>query len=641
MKWISERLWLGILVAAAISFSMGGGVARGEESEWRVDYPSFSGVMEPVSGDWVRLEERAFQQGDGKAAPTLLLFGRDEWADYRLRIKARITDGDGGLLVFFRYRDEGKRLWWSLSSQKGVPSGIGQDRWDHGVIIPQTAVFQSIETRRWYEIFLLVRGRQVKGYLDGNLSMNYTLPDDGTHISGKLGLGTWRAVAEFEILEMEAFEVEGIPVPPSLRGRVLVRGMEGIPVPNAEITGSFGTITATRQGHFFLRELVPGRNSITITAPGFVTQRAILSLEEGETVKVFYLRPRIEIDGTKILFFREYERDEGIPRGDLFLLYLGSGVEQKMTQGPGAYFSPCWSPDGFMIAFYTLDSREIFVMAAEGEKMERIAPGISPRWSPDGQRLLFVDGGRLLSIKADGTESTLLFESPTYVADYSWSPDGNRVLFESESSIYVADAEGGELRKVAYPGGNPTWPPDGKSILFVSPRGLMKMEIEAMKEMEMAPPGRLEDPQWSPDGFMIAYRRWDQDPDGTRRPVLYLVGADGGKRYRTFYSIKEGIHEYRWSPRGNELVLLVGRKPPRPNTIYLLEVEEKKVRLQPIIDFPATHLQWSPDGEWISFISEGEAGWDIYVIKRDGTGLRKLTDTPETEFQERWCPSLG
>ena len=90
--------------------------------------------------------------------------------------------------------------------------------------------------------------------------------------------------------------------------------------------------------------------------------------------------------------------------------------------------------------------------------------------------------------------------------------------------------------------------------------------------------------------------------------------------------------------RSNELVLLAGRKPPRPNTLYLLGVEKKRVEL--IIDFPATHLQWSPDGEWISFLSQGDAGWDIYIIKRDGTGLKKLTDTPETEFQERWCPSL-
>ena len=291
-----------------------------------------------------------------------------------------------------------------------------------------------------------------------------------------------------------------------------------------------------------------------------------------------------------------------------------------------------------MIAFYTLDSREVFVIPAQGGEMEKIAPGISPHWSPDGQRLLFVDGARLWSSKADGTESALLFESPTYIKDYSWSPEGNRVLFESQSSIYVVNADGGELREVAYPGGNPMWSPDGKTILFISPRGLMKVDIQGGNGIEIAPPGRFEDLQWSPDGFMIAYRRWDEDPDGMQRSVLYLVEANGGGRYRTFHSIKEEIQEYRWSPWSNELALLAGRKLPGPSTIYLMALEGKKV--EPIIDLPATHLQWSPDGEWISFLSEGGAGWDIYIIKRDGKGLKKLTDTPETEFQESWCPSL-
>ncbi len=638
IEWISKRVWLNLLVTAALSIAMGGGHANGEESEWRVEFPSSSTVMEQVSGDWERLDERVFQQGDGAVAPAILLFGRDEWADYRLKVRARIMDETGGLLVFFRYLDRDSRLWWSLSGREGVPSGIGRDRWDHGGIIPGTEVPQSIEKQTWYEISLLVRGREVKGYLDGNVSVEYTLPDDETHTSGKLGLGTWTTVAEFEVLEMEQFEAEVIPAPPSLRGRVLVKGMEEVPVPGAEISGSFGTITADIRGFFFVRDLIPGRNIITIAAPGFVTQRAILSLEQGKTFKAFYLRPRIRFDGRRMLFFREYERDGGIPRGDLFLLYLGSGVERNITQGPGAYFSPRWSPNGSMIAFYTLDSREIFVTSAEGGKMERIAPGVVPHWSPDGQRLLFLDGGRLWSFRADGTDSVLLFESPAYIRNYSWSPEGDRVLFESQSHIYVLNADGGELREVAYPAENPLWSPDGKTILFISPRGLMKLEIEGGNGIEMAPSGRFEDPQWSPDGSMIAYRRWDEDPDGMQRPVLYLAEADGGKRYRTFYSIKEGIQEYCWSPRGNELVLLAGRKPPRPNTLYRMEVEGKKV--EPIIDFPSTHLQWSPDGEWISFLSEGEAGWDIYIIKRDGTGLKKLTDTPETEFQESWCPSL-
>jgi Tol biopolymer transport system component len=412
--------------------------------------------------------------------------------------------------------------------------------------------------------------------------------------------------------------------------------MEEVPIPEAEIKGTFGTINADHEGQFFVEELIPGRNILTITAPGFVTQRAIFNLEEGENIKAFYLRPRIAIDGGKILFFREYERVEGMPMGDLFLLYLGSGVERKITQRPGAYFSPRWSPDGSMIAFYTLDSREIFIILAEGGHMEKVASGMSPRWSPDGQRLLFLDGERLWSLERGGAEPVLLFESSTYIKDYSWSPEGNRVLFESQSHIFVVNADGGELREIAHPGVNPTWSPDGKAILFISPRGLMKVDIEDGREVEIAPSGRFEDLQWSPDGSTITYRRWDEDPDGMQRPVLYLVETNGGQRYRTFHSIKEGIREYQWSPWRNELVLLTEREPPMPNTIYRMEVEGKRV--SPIIDFPATNLQWSPHGEWISFLSQGEAGWDIYVIKGDGTGLKKVTDTSETEFQESWCP---
>ena len=638
MKWIRDRVWVRAWVVAAISIAMGGGLAIGEEAEWRVGLPSFSGVMERVSGDWERMDERIFRQGDGTVAPTILLFGQNEWADYRLKIRARLMEKPGGLLIFFRYRDEESRLWWSLSAQEGIPSGIGQDRWDYGEIIPETRGPQSIEKQRWYEITLLLRGREVKGYIDGNVRMEYTLPDDGTHTAGRLGFGTWKAFAEFELLELEQFEAEVIPGPPSLRGRILVRGMEEVPVPNAEITGPFGTINADLQGQFFVEELIPGGNIIIITAPGFVTQRAVFNLGEGENIKAFYLRPRIRIDGGKMLFFREYERYAGMPMGDLFLLYPGSGVERKITQWPGAYFSPRWSSDGSMIAFYTLDSREIFVIPAEGGEMEKIASGISPRWSPDGQKLLFLDGATLWSSEADGAEPVLLFESPTYIKDFSWSPGGNRVLFECQSHIYMVNADGGELREVAYPGENPLWSPDGEAILFISTRGLMKVDIQGGNGVKIVPSGRFDDLQWSPDGFMIAYRRWDEDPDGIQRPVLYLIKTNGGIHYRTFHFIKEGIQEYRWSPRGNELVLLAGRKPPRPNTIYLMDVEGKKV--EPIIDFPATHLQWSPDGEWISFLSEGEAGWDIYIIKCDGTDLKKLTDTPETEFQESWCPSL-
>jgi hypothetical protein len=52
MKFISTMVWLRILITAAISIAMGGNLSNGEEREWKLELPSFSGVMEQVLGGW-------------------------------------------------------------------------------------------------------------------------------------------------------------------------------------------------------------------------------------------------------------------------------------------------------------------------------------------------------------------------------------------------------------------------------------------------------------------------------------------------------------------------------------------------------------------------------------------------------------
>jgi Tol biopolymer transport system component len=38
-----------------------------------------------------------------------------------------------------------------------------------------------------------------------------------------------------------------------------------------------------------------------------------------------------------------------------------------------------------------------------------------------------------------------------------------------------------------------------------------------------------------------------------------------------------------------------------------------------------TQPEWSPDGEWIAFLSDRSGHVDLYVVHPDGTGLRRLT----------------
>lgn len=47
---------------------------------------------------------------------------------------------------------------------------------------------------------------------------------------------------------------------------------------------------------------------------------------------------------------------------------------------------------------------------------------------------------------------------------------------------------------------------------------------------------------------------------------------------------------------------------------------------------------WSPDGEWIVFESSAASFRDLYKVRRDGTGLVRLTDAPHGSFEPAFSP---
>ena len=47
---------------------------------------------------------------------------------------------------------------------------------------------------------------------------------------------------------------------------------------------------------------------------------------------------------------------------------------------------------------------------------------------------------------------------------------------------------------------------------------------------------------------------------------------------------------------------------------------------------------WSPDGRRIAFASKRSGNFDLYVMRVDGTGTRRLTSTPADETQPTWSP---
>lgn len=147
--------------------------------------------------------------------------------------------------------------------------------------------------------------------------------------------------------------------------------------------------------------------------------------------------------------------------------------------------SPCFSRDGHWIAFdaykegYNNSPSECWVVRQDGGELTRLAVGATPRWSPDGTRLIFMrdeanDPMRepgIFVIDRDGQGEVRVGHGRWP----DWSPDGRQIVFSIEGQpggglrvgaiICIAKADGSDRREVAQ-GDCPSWSPDGKRIAF-------------------------------------------------------------------------------------------------------------------------------------------------------------------------------
>ena len=90
--------------------------------------------------------------------------GDKSWKDYTYALKARKLGGAEGFLILFNVQGDGAKSWWNLG-------GWSNNR--HAIETDQTprdgGVRGRIETGRWYDIRIEVRGSRVRCYLDGKL----------------------------------------------------------------------------------------------------------------------------------------------------------------------------------------------------------------------------------------------------------------------------------------------------------------------------------------------------------------------------------------------------------------------------------------------------------------------------------------
>lgn len=148
-------------------------------------------------------------------------------------------------------------------------------------------------------------------------------------------------------------------------------------------------------------------------------------------------------------------------------------------------------------------------------------------------------------------------------------------------------------------------------------------------------------PQWGPSGRQILFVR-NNPSIGDR---LWVMNADGTSKQRV-PGTRVGDSEPSWAPGGHRFVF-TRTYPDTETQLFVYSFGTMAVRPltrrsknSPNVRDPA----WSPNGRRIVFVRTRHdyTSTDLFTIRANGTGLKRLTFTPrQWEGQPDWAPQGG
>ena len=381
------------------------------------------------------------------------------------------------------------------------------------------------------------------------------------------------------------------------------------------------------------------------------------------------IQPSWAPDGKTILFVRARQAGRKLEPGDIFGIYdggdvwsldLGSGKESLFRENAS---NPSHSPDGSRVAVDAswVGPRRLWIVDSSGRNPQQATSEVSeavvhlrPRWSPDGDRLVFQSVERT---KFDVRLVDLTTKKLTWVTNDTphdvgpvWSHSGRYLYFSSDRSggwnlwrvpVAADGSPAGPLQQLTTGAGQDVGlalSPDGQRLAFSVLKqnaDIWRLPVSAADGKPAGKPGAViattrEDSRgaWSPDGSAIAF---NSDRGGDMNLWVHSL-KDGATRQVT--RGPGGDFQPTWSPDGSKLVFFSSRSGSAD--IWSIEVASgglTQLSAGPGVD---TNPFFSPDGTRIAYQSDRGGHVEVWVMNADGNGARPLTRVGAGGHFMRW-----
>jgi TolB protein len=182
----------------------------------------------------------------------------------------------------------------------------------------------------------------------------------------------------------------------------------------------------------------------------------------------------------------------------------------------------------------------------------------------------------------------------------------------------------------------PAWSADGGRIAFwrtrapFGPGSVWVMNGDGSGRRRLTSGADARDPAWNPAGTRLVYQ---QDFD------LFTLRVSDGRGRRQLTSEPSLDFEPAWAPGGRRIAFTRGFATGDVGDIYLLH--RRTGTISRVTHSPAYDHQvaWAPHGRWLVFERDFTSSSAIFIVRPNGTGLRRLTPGDHFDNSPAWSPN--